>query len=274
MNTALVQEKIDGSLIKVWNYKGEWIVSTNGTIRAENATLSARGDVEVVYRNFAELFKEGAVKSELDFYKLNPKYTYMFELCSPYNRGVVPHSETKIYHIGTRDNVTLQELEIDIGIVKPRVYDCNNIADLITMASTLKYCEEGYVVRDANYRRIKVKSPSYVAVHHLVSELSDKRLLELIRKNETDEFLTYFPEYKIYIDKLLDKINAFESYNERILSEQFNGIVFESRKDFANLATKTKFPAFLFMYYDGKIKSAIEWLWGLTNEKILEQLEK
>jgi hypothetical protein len=270
--TACVEEKIDGSLIKVWNYKGEWIVSTNGTILAEKASVSARGDTENRYANFNELFKAGVEKAGLDFNKLNPQYTYMFELTSPYNRVVVPHSEVKIYHIGTRDNANMREFHVDIGIDKPRIYKCNNIDDLIEMASTLKYCDEGYVVRDADYKRIKVKSPSYVAVHHLVSELSDKRLLELIRKNETAEFLTYFPEYKIYIDELLNKINAFEAYIEQVLRAQIDGVHFETRKDFALVATKTRFPAFLFSYYDGKVKSASEWLWAMNNEKILEVL--
>ena len=272
--TACVQEKIDGSLIKVWNYYGEWIVSTNGTIFAEKATLSAKGDIDVVYNNFAELFRAGADKAGLDFDKLNSQCTYMFELTSPYNRVVVPHSEIKIYHIGTRDNITLCELDIDIGIEKPRIYQCSNIDDLIEMASALKYCEEGYVVCDADYKRIKVKSPSYVAVHHLVSELSYKRLLELIRKNETAEFLTYFPEYKIYVDKLIGMISGFEKYINQVLEEQINGVHFETRKDFALIATKTKYPAFLFAYYDGKVRNALEWLWEMSNEKILENLER
>ena len=117
-------------------------------------------------------------------------------------------------------------------------------------------------------------SKCHVAVHHLISELSDKKLLELIRKNETAEFLAYFPEYKSYIDALEEKISAFEAHIEQVLREKIDGISFATRKEFALVATKTQFPAFLFSYYDGKVKSASEWLWSMNNEKALEILEK
>ena len=51
---------------------------------------------------------------------LNLQNTYMFELVSPYNRIVVPHESIDLYNIGTRDNVTLHELEVDIGIKKTK----------------------------------------------------------------------------------------------------------------------------------------------------------
>lgn len=268
--TARVEEKIDGSLIKVWNYCGEWIVSTNGTIFAEKANTNSAG---CRYSNYDELFNAAKDKVGLDLSALNPQYTYMFELCSPFNRVVVPHDEIKLFHIGTRNNTTFQEIEADIGLPKPRLYNCGDINDLIKMAAELKYCEEGYVVRDADYRRIKVKSPSYVAVHHLISGMCDKRVLELIRKNETTEFLTYFPEYQSFINNLLAKIAAFEEYINSAISNQFGG-VFASRKDFAAVAVKTKFPAFFFSWCDGKVKTPTEWLWTLTNEKVLENLER
>jgi hypothetical protein len=274
--TALVEEKIDGSLIKVWNYNGKWIISTNGTIFAEKALIGSQYDTESNARfdNYGELFKKAAEIAGLDITSLNPQYTYMFELCSPYSRIVVPHEAIKIYHIGTRDNVTYKELEIDIGIAKPKKYICNNLTDLIEMASKLRYCEEGYVVKDRNYCRIKVKSPSYVAVHHLVSDMSDKRLLELIRRNETSEFLVYFPEYKHYIDNLSNKIYDLCSCIDHFLEEKVLNSHFETRRDFANVVTRTKFPAFFFSYYDKKVNSPLEWLWSFSNDRILRILEK
>ena len=40
-STARVQEKLDGSLIKLWHYKGEWHVSSNGEIDARNAHINS-----------------------------------------------------------------------------------------------------------------------------------------------------------------------------------------------------------------------------------------
>ena len=276
--TAKVEEKIDGSLIKVWNYGGKWIVSTNGTIFANKANIGSDTDnemtVDTTYSNFGELFEAAVAKIGLDITVLNPQYTYMFELVSPYNRVVVPYEIIDLYHIGTRDNISLKELEIDIGIKKPKTYQCNNLSDLIEMASKLRYCEEGYVVKDADYKRIKVKSPAYVFVSHLISGMNEKRLLELLRTNEVGEFLTYFPEYKPYIDILRNKIDCLDEYLDNIIQEKIIPIHYETRKAYAEMATKTKYPAFFFVYYDGKVKTPQEWVWSLTNDKIIEQLER
>ena len=275
-NSARVEEKLDGSLIKVWNYDGNWIVSTNGTIFAEKAILGSDDEMKtsVEFVNFAELFETACINAQLDFNCLNPQYTYMFELVSPYNRIVVPHDSIDIYHIGTRDNNSLQEIEVDIGIKKPRIYECNNIDDLIDMASKLRYCEEGYVVRDKDFKRIKVKSPAYVAVHHLISGMNEKRLLELMRTNEVSEFLTYFPEYKTHIDKLTKRIDTFVAYITEILENKIANINFETRKDYAAVVTQTKYPAFFFSYYDAKEQDPLKWLWSMPNDKIIEQLDK
>jgi len=275
-STAIVEEKIDGSLIKIWNYDGQWKVSTNGTIYADKAFIGSQFDITSnrQFCSYGELFNNAAEVFGLNMSSLNPDYTYMFELCSPYTRIVVPHKEIKLYHIGTKSNITYNELDIDIGIQKPKTFRCNNLDDLIEMASKLKYCDEGYVVKDEKYNRIKIKSPSYVAVHHLISDLSDKRLLELIRNNETSEFLVYFPEYKHYIDVLNSKISIFCDYINSILNDKIRNRTYETRKEFAAFVCTTKHPAFFFNYYDNKVSSPIEWLWNFPNDKILQILEK
>lgn len=277
-STAKVEDKIDGSLIKVWNYNGKWIVSTNGTIFANKAHIGSDSDSEMTvnktYSNFGDLFESAAAKAGLDISSLNPQYTYMFELVSPYNRVVVPYESIDLYHIGIRDNISLKELEADIGIKKPKTYQCNNLNDLIEMASKLRYCEEGYVVKDADYKRIKVKSPAYVAISHFISGMNEERLFELLRTNEVGEFLTYFPEYKPHIESLKYKIDNLADYLDSVIQEKIIPIHYETRKDFADMATKTKYPAFFFIYYDGKIKNPQEWIWSLTNDKIIEQLER
>ena len=113
-NTARVQEKIDGSLIKVWNYKGEWRISTNNTINAETAKTNNNDDT------FLNVFNRAWSQTGKQFSELNPDYTYMFELVSPQTRVVIPYGEAKIFHTGTRNIKTLQELHSDIGIEKPQ----------------------------------------------------------------------------------------------------------------------------------------------------------
>lgn len=274
-SVAKVEEKIDGSLMKLWYYKNHWHISTNGTINAENAEIGTvnKFNLESSYKNFKDLFVKAMLDAELYTQNLNKNYTYMFELVSPYNRVVVPHEKIKIYHIGTRDNNTLQELEIDIGVEKPKIYDCNNLDDLVEMASKLRYCEEGYVVKDKSYNRIKVKSPAYVAVHHVISGMNENKLIELIRKNETEEFITYFPEYKNHIYELETKVSKWWC----MMRSDIEGLDIKScqtRKEFAERAKKTMCPQFMFLYYDGKFQCPRDWLWSLSNEKVIDQLNR
>ena len=43
--------------------------------------------------------------------------------------------------------------------------------------------------------RIKIKSPQYVAIAHLRSGFSSRRMLEIVATNEGEEFLNYYPEW-------------------------------------------------------------------------------
>jgi hypothetical protein len=267
-DTAVVEEKVDGSLIKLWNYNGSWIVSTNGTIFAHKAGVGAQETRDsAIIKNYRDLFQAAADNAGLKIESLNPRYTYMFELVSPYNRVIVPYNEIDLYHIGTRDRVLLAETDVDIGVKKPKIYNCDSLFSLIQMASQLKYSEEGYVVRDKDYNRIKVKSPAYVAVSHFISGMNDKRLIDLIKTGESDEFLSYFPEYKSAIDGFIGRINNIADYLNGIIQTQIDGKEYASRKELAEVAQQTLFPAFIFLYYDGKSKNPLEWLRSLPSDK-------
>jgi hypothetical protein len=271
-SSAVVEEKLDGSIIKVWFDKKteKWIISTNGTIFAEDAKVGNDKN----YKNFAELFYEAAARINFSFYLLNRDNTYMFELTTPHNRVIVPYFDFNLTHIGTRNNISFQELNEDIGVAKPKVYKCNNLNDLIQMAAELPCSDEGYVVKDKNYNRIKVKSPAYVAIARLLDGINEKRLIEIIRTNEVEELLTYFPEYAKPIQELKMKIEWLRLTLENLVNVY---IIYHepyaSQKDFAEIATKSKFPSFLFMYKAGKTQSANEWIWKQSNEKILEHLK-
>lgn len=278
-NNIQVQEKIDGSLIKVWSDIGTnglpiWNISTNGTINAFNAGLM---DNMSDYHNFGELFMS-VFDTDL-FAVLNKDCTYMFELVSPYNKVVIPYNKIDIYHIGTRNNITGKELNVDIGVKKPRVYELKTLADIKNAAEKLPFNEEGYVVVDNNFKRVKIKSPEYVKAHSLVNNkvLKLENMLDLIIENEQDEFLAYFPEYTEDFKKLS---RLYEKYKEylRNIENEINKLkeTVESKKDFAK-ALKEEYPldtAIGFMLYDKKIKNWNEWLKKQTNAKIIERIKK
>ena len=266
--SAIVETKEDGSLIKIYFYNDEWKIATNGTIDAEDAELQSGP-----YKNFRQLFDAAAEKCHFDFSKLNRYFTYCCEICSEFNIIICPQSEIRLIHIGTRNNRTFQEVEADIGIPHPQKYALSSLEDCIVMAKTFDFTKEGFVVKDKNYNRIKVKSEDYVRVHRLANNgsMTEERAIELIRENELDEFFTYFPHYKEYIGRIKAKIAAL-SYTidkdisrARVIKENSS-----SRKDFAawiaGLSSLEK--AIAFLVYDEKIESGDQYIASLTTKKL------
>ncbi len=201
--TARVQEKLDGSLIIMYHYRDEWHVATSGT-------PDASGEVNGTNQTFAELFwkvwdemRLGSPRNSHWAHK-----TYLFELMTPYNRVVVRHEKSRIVFIGLKDRNTGQEFEIgqeeeshdeyDFGFApEVRVFPLQSTEDIIeTFNAMSPLTQEGYVVVDANFNRIKVKHPGYVAIHHMRDGFGPRRMLEVVRSGEGSELLVYYHEWQ------------------------------------------------------------------------------
>jgi len=206
--SARVQEKVDGSIIKVWHDDDLWHISTNGMINAFGTDLMNPTED---CASFGDLFMIaagntcGSYGELLD--KLDQDYTYIFELTSPWNRVVVPYQDTTITHIGSRNLITGKEEILDLGIKKPKEYKFATWDEMVSTAAALPFSQEGYVVVDKDWHRVKVKSKAYLQAHHLKDNgnVNPKRVLELIKANEQGEFISYFPEYKEHFDKIQAK---------------------------------------------------------------------
>ena len=185
--SAVVEEKIDGMLIKTWNYKGTWMISTKDTVFANKEALTPKkeSNPNSNFKNYNELFVAALERINFDLNSLNKQFTYVFELVSPYNQFFVHYDSIDVYHIGARDNVSGQELEVNVGIKKPKTFTCKDINDITKMASKL-ISGEGYVVKDKNYNRIKVKNPTYTSAKYSVDGTNDKHEAIMSALNENN----------------------------------------------------------------------------------------
>lgn len=111
-----VQEKVDGSIIRIWCYKNNWHISTNGTIDAFKAECgdSTYGLVflSIFLNSSIEMVNHFCTQDSLNeiFQQFNPLYTYWFEMVHPqYNQIVVHYKEPAIYFLGCRNMVTMEE---------------------------------------------------------------------------------------------------------------------------------------------------------------------
>lgn len=181
-NTARVQEKVDGSIVKLWFDKKQnaWTWSTNSVIDANEAEI-------VPGVSYFHGISHTPEYRQIPFDKLDHDCTYIFEFITDLHRIVVKHTMSGLIHTGTRSNVTGEEFNIDIGIKKPKEYPLHSLDDCVKAAEALNIdasnvTDEGYVVVDAQWHRIKIKSPQYVYAHHMISEytLTKKNVCEVI----------------------------------------------------------------------------------------------
>lgn len=246
--TARAMEKVDGSLMVLWHYDGAWHVSTKGNPEASGMV----GDYGFSYRDyFWQLWKEGGY----DTGRLNPDYTYMLELVSPYNRVVCTY-EAGLVLLGARNRETgLEALPetMGTGIPVAKTYPLRTVEEIIEAANRLNPIEnEGFVVVDGAFNRVKIKSPAYVAIHHARDGFGIKRIVELIRLGEQSEVLAYFPELRSVYDAVEERIDGMVRELEGIW-EQTRGI--ESQKEFAMAVKGHVFSGVLFAMWFGKIEN-------------------
>ena len=113
--TARVQDKVDGSIIKYWYSQRleKWIWSTNSCIYAAEANSECG-------RSFQRLIESTPEYDKITHLELDKNYTYIFELVGPDNQVVIKYPEPRLWHIGTRNNITGAERNISIGIQNPK----------------------------------------------------------------------------------------------------------------------------------------------------------
>lgn len=274
--TARALEKVDGSIIKHWWDAASTygpMISTNGKIDAfESVFPDANGNDTT----FGDLVLDAMPTKFMMHYADNKEFyqehTLIFELTSPHNRVVVFHPETKLIHIGTRNNKTHQEIEHDLSewFDVPKSYDLSSLEEVIKAAKALPFNEEGYVYVDAEFNRQKIKSPAYVYAHKLKGNVnSEVFILELIRTNEHDEVLGYYPEYKDKFDNVEAKYNEWLEAIRAIVMHAYTILEYDQKK-FAMWAKTTMLPSLLFKIKQrGKDYDVMEFINNIPIKKLV-----
>lgn len=236
-STARVLEKVDGSIIKLWydHAKGDWQFSTNGTIRAEVAAVDG-----APLLSYGDVIRRADNYGDIPFDRLDRDATYIFELVSPETRVVIDYGVTTLYHLGTRSNITGLERCEDIGIKTPASFAITSLSGCLKAAAALNDgCEgdevtnEGFVVVDADYHRVKIKSPDYIVMHRLrLSGYLPKRecLLMLLEGGDSAQLLlslnpALLPTAKYYDFRLCELLRTADLLGDmaRRLYEEYSG---------------------------------------------------
>lgn len=266
--TAKVWEKKDGSLIKLFPYKGEWIVSTSGSV-------AGASQVGPTGRTFSELFWH--VFNDVGYKKssLNPNLCYIFELCHKDNRIVVDYKKPELPLLAVRGREQNFE-ELDLEIVGKehgfKIAESYNFGknDLIQEVNKRGADHEGFVISDSQGNRLKVKSDIYCQLHRVKGN-GTPDFSELYLNDDLDEFLLHFPEFA----------PKFLSYVERIkfMGEQAERFVIEnvalSQREFAQrvMAALPEVSGAIFSIRSGKYKDFIHFVENMTPKQLDRLLE-
>jgi hypothetical protein len=271
--TARVQEKVDGSLCTVYEYKGAWHVATSGT-------PDASGDINRTGTIFSEYFWHtlGGVERCPDVDGAAKHISFFFELTGPMNRIVVPHTTAGLTLLGARDRRTGQELHPQVGaelfgphcpkVVKEfPLTTSEEIVNSFVAISPLS--QEGYVVVDAAFNRVKMKHPGYVALHHAKDGMTTKAFVQIARSGETSEVVAAFPEFGPLVQEARSRVDALVAEVEGDY-ERLKHI--EVQKDFAMEATKTRLPSALFTLRRGMTESIRAFVRDMQIGSLMEHL--
>lgn len=260
-----IYDKLDGSLLKLDFHpeKGIWFVSTRKMAYAEGKNAFGT--------SYHELFMKCAgldsdISSE-DFTKyINSliddedlfNHTIIFEMTSPESRIVKRYNEYMNYLIGIRSKISVENSYKDISkyintfkfAKLPKMYSFSNEYEIKRSVHNLKDLDEGYICYNPETEaRVKLKSPAYVAVHHMRSngQLNLKRISELVYSQEHEEYLVYFNEDRVFFDPyikaydlMVKEVNEyFNIYNDikdqkkfalSIIHIPFKWVLFSMRK--------------------------------------------
>ena len=289
-DTAHILNKEDGTMIQVyWDWHKEvWFAATTGTAEGCGEVNNKMGTT------FDSLFWS-TVKDKygLEPNKLTKGYTYVWELTTPYNIVVKPHGESSATLLTIRNLETLKEiprkelLKIgnDLGVPVVVEYSLNikNAGALIKTFENMPWSEEGYVVVDSNFNRVKIKNPAYLSVHHLKGKSAEHNILTIVKTNEIEEFASTFPERKEELYRLKDGYDELVSKLESLWVElgkiRPSDTSSDERKRFAmslmETTAKHDLKMFTGMYFglvDGKVESIKEYMLNYDNKLLYKML--
>ena len=247
-----VFEKIDGSLIILFNFREEWHFASRGSFYSEHAEEAKR------------------IWNDEPFDNLDPNVTYLFEIIFPENRIVVDYGDRReLVFLAAINKETGEEHNIydfknpilPVRWARPNKTNMNDVRKLKQLEEKNK---EGFVIRYESGIRVKVKFEEYKRLHFLMTKLSNRSIWKCLSNDDNfEEMLRDVPDeiFKWISDQIEDFQKRFQMIEE-ISRRQFeerpkNGT---TRKDIASyFLLEGSYKSILFSMLDNKPFNHIIW---------------
>ena len=206
-------EKLDGSLIAVWHYNGEWHASTKGSFESDQARWAS-----------TEMHAKGWYKYML------PGTTYLFEAIYPENKIVIPYGYSGLVLHGAYNSSGMEYnhgqlagFQSHLGCRMAKLYSFSSVSEMLIAAKSLPFTEEGWVLRFEDGYRLKVKGDEYKRIHAAVSNLTPLNVWQAMLDDEAHTMRRDLPE-EFWAD--FDSIRSLLGQTMEKVSEQiFKGVL-------------------------------------------------
>lgn len=248
----MAYEKMDGSLgVSYWDKKGRFGIATRGSFESDQANRAME-----IWKS-----KYDGVENLLD-----KNLTYLFEIIYKENRIVVDYKgEEDLYLIAIVDTQTAVEKDIydksyeNLPFPRPNIY--HGVSGLESLSHYEEENKEGFVLNFGSGFRAKFKFSQYVLLHRVLSNFTNKKVLEHIINNTFDNMIDLLPDefYKEAKSLYDNYTNQYNSIKNKILLDFDNIKHIKDRKLFAIEAKKLDNPTCLFSLYDQKDISKQIW---------------
>lgn len=270
-----IYDKVDGSMILLHHYRGLWRTATKGSFGSEQAQWAQRW-VE---------------RDDVNLSALDTGVTYIAECIYPENRIVVDygtrHDLVLLAGFARQDGTELplhptlavQWHTAGIGSVVPTYGATDDLAGLEALVTSDRHMghgaeslsgveAEGYVIRFASGLRSKLKLNSYVALHGVLTNTSEKSIWRtLVAGEDILAGLINVPdEADSFCRALVAKLTAeHERVTQEARTQYLQALMnckdVNSRKEFAIEAMKSPVKSALFLLHDDREDAFQTWGW-------------
>lgn len=211
-----VLEKEDGSLLQLFYYDKQWVVSSKGSFTSDHVGWAW----DILHKKHQETL------NVLEANKTMLHCNFVFELIVPQGRIVRDYGDTEeLILLTIINNKNGKEIEIegkDHYFTFPVVKKYNGISDYKQLSKMIADDHEGFVLRFQNGFRMKIKGEEYLRLHKAITNLTSFDVWEAYcLKIPFEKFIEPFP------DEMFDWINNVWQEIEICLNEKFEQIATE-----------------------------------------------
>jgi T4 RnlA family RNA ligase len=240
-----IYEKLDGSLILLFFYAGQWQVASRGSFVSDQAQKA-----KTLLANYS-----------LD--RLDPDYTYLLEVIYPNNRIVVDYGNAeRLVLLAAVHTETGTELDHQLVEWSDRAqtYPATSLPDWIASLNPSELSnQEGFILQWSNGFRLKYKLEDYVRLHRVLTRVQAKDIWECLSQNQ---------DLSQYLDSVPDEFYTWVKTVKADLEAQYREIEAECQKNFKDLGDRKTTAAYfqtqpnakvLFLMLDRRDYSQVIW---------------